>query len=187
MRNQQSGFTMIEILVTIGILVVGLLGLAALQTLTTLAELEAYQRSQAVVLVRDMADRMNGNKMNLNSYVGDDVGLAYTACAGKLGFDLDLCEWGNQLNGASEVTSGGKNVGTMIGARGCVVALNATMPRRLQVSVVWQGLNPTVSPTGTDCGKNHYGTGDLARRAVVATVQIACLQNDPVSLLCVTP
>ena len=47
MRTQQSGFTMIEVLVTIGILVVGLLGLAALQTLTTVSELEAYQRAAA--------------------------------------------------------------------------------------------------------------------------------------------
>ena len=77
MRNQQSGFTMIEVLVTIGILVVGLLGLAALQTLTQVAELESYQRSQAIVLVRDMADRMNGNKMNLSSYItSPDVGTS---------------------------------------------------------------------------------------------------------------
>ena len=170
MRNQQSGFTMIEILVTIGILVVGLLGLAALQTLTTLAELEAYQRSQAVVLVRDMADRMNGNKMNLNSYVGDDVGLAYTACAGKLGFDLDLCEWGNQLNGASEVTSGGKNVGTMIGARGCVVKMDA---QTYMVTVAWQGLSPGGIPKEL-CGQGAFGN-DNQRRTVSTVVRIGLL------------
>jgi type IV pilus assembly protein PilV len=170
MRTQQSGFTMIEILVTIGILVVGLLGLAALQTLTTVAELEAYQRSQAVVLVRDLADRMTGNKLQLNSYVGNDYGLTYTACAGKVGYDLDLCEWGNQLNGASEVTGGGKNVGTMIGARGCVVKMDA---QTYLVTVAWQGLSAGGIPKET-CGQGAFGD-DRQRRTVSTVVRIALL------------
>jgi len=170
MRNQQSGFTMIEILVTIGILVVGLLGLAALQTLTTVAELEAYQRSQAVVLVRDMADRMTGNKLQLNSYVGDDYGLTYIPCAGKVGYDLDLCEWGNQLNGASEVTGGGKNVGTMIGARGCVVKMDA---QTYMITVAWQGLSAGGIPK-EGCGAGAFGD-DRQRRTVSTVVRLALL------------
>ena len=170
MRNQQSGFTMIEILVTIGILVVGLLGLAALQTLTTVAELEAYQRSQAVVLVRDMSDRMIGNKLQLNSYVGNDYGLTYTSCAGKVGFDLDLCEWGNQLNGASEVTGGGKNVGTMIGARGCIVKMDG---QTFLVTVAWQGLSAGGIPKEA-CGQGAFGD-DRQRRTVSTVVRLALL------------
>jgi len=170
MRNQQSGFTMIEVLVTIGILVVGLLGLAALQTLTTVAELESYQRSQGVVLVRDLADRMNGNKANLNSYVGDDIGLTPANCAALVGAALDLCEWGNQLNGASEVTGGGKNVGTMIGARGCVVKIDS---QTYLVTVAWQGLSSGGIPKEA-CGQGAFGD-DRQRRTVSSVVRLALL------------
>jgi hypothetical protein len=75
----------------------------------------------------------------------------------------------------------------MIGARGCVVNTAATMPRKFTVAVVWQGLNPTVVPAGTTCGAGLYGGDDRFRRAVTYNVTIGCLQNDPVTLACVTP
>lgn len=170
MTRQQSGFTMLEVLVTIGILVVGLLGLAALQTLTTVAELESYQRSQAVVLVRDLADRMQGNKNNLNAYVGDNYGLVYSNCAALNGAALDLCEWGNQLNGAAEVTAGAKNVGAMIGARGCVVRVDA---QTYMVTIAWQGLTTGGVPKEA-CGLGFYGN-DAQRRTVSTIVRLGLL------------
>jgi type IV pilus assembly protein PilV len=170
MTRQQSGFTMIEVLVTIGILVVGLLGLAALQTLTTVAELESYQRSQAVVLVRDLADRMQGNKNNLNAYVGDNYGLVAASCATLNGAALDLCEWSNQLNGAAEVTAGSKNVGAMIGARGCVVRVDA---QTYMVTIAWQGLTTGGGPKEA-CGAGFYGS-EANRRTVSTIVRLGLL------------
>ena len=170
MRTQQAGFTMIEVLVTIGILVVGLLGLAALQALTTVSELEAYQRSQAIVLVRDMADRMNGNKPNLNSYVANDVGLSAANCASLTGAALDLCEWGNELNGASE-KAGSANVGAMIGARGCVVKID---PTNYLVTVAWQGVARGGAEPQEACGSGAYGAPGL-RRTVSTVVTLALL------------
>ena len=172
MRKEQSGFTMIEVLVTIAILVVGLLGLAAMQTLSTLAELESYQRSQALVLVRDMADRMSANKGEIQKYAALNVGLAPQDCAPYVAtpdYKLDLCEWNNQLNGAAEAT-GGKNVGAMIGARGCVVRLD---PVTFLVTVSWQGLSRAGIPKET-CGAGAYGD-DENRRTVSTVVRIALL------------
>jgi type IV pilus assembly protein PilV len=171
MRKQQSGFTMIEVLVTIAILVVGLLGLAAMQTLSTLAELESYQRSQALVLVRDMADRMTANKAQIVSYVASDIGLAPADCAGYTEYKLDLCEWNNQLNGSSEkADSGTRNVGAMIGARGCIVRLD---PTTFLVTVAWQGLSRAGKPI-EECGAGAYGV-DEQRRTVSTIVRIALL------------
>ena len=174
MPRQQSGFTMIEVLVTIAILVVGLLGLAAMQTLSTLAELESYQRSQALVLVRDMADRMTANKSQIVRYVGNDYGTAAVSCAGYLptpDYQLDLCEWSAQLNGASEKLDGGtRNVGAMIGARGCIVRLD---PQTFLVTVAWQGLSRAGVPTEA-CGSGAYGD-DANRRTVSTVVRIALL------------
>ena len=171
MKREQSGFTMIEVLVTIAILVIGLLGLAAMQTLATIAELEAYQRSQALVLVRDLADRMQANKANITAYVGNDVGLVAADCTGQTGAALDLCEWGNQLNGVSEkADSGTRNVGAMIGARGCVVRLD---PQTFLVTVAWQGLSSAGVPTEV-CGQGAYGN-DAQRRTVSSVVRLALL------------
>ena len=170
-HQQQSGFTMIEVLVTIAILVVGLLGLAAMQTLATLAELEAYQRSQAIVLVRDMADRMSANKANIGSYMIQNSGLTYVSCAGLVGAELDKCEWNNLLNGNSEkADSGTRNVGAMIGARGCVAPLDAVT---FQVTVAWQGLSRAGIPI-EQCGAGAYGN-DEQRRTVSTIVRIALL------------
>ena len=170
--RQQSGFTMIEVLVTIAILVVGLLGLAAMQALATLAELESYQRSQALVLVRDMADRMTANKAQIKDYVASNVGLTLDDCtpyAAVPSYKLDLCEWNNQLNGSSE-KAGSKNVGAMIGARGCVVRLDAVT---FLVTVAWQGLSRAGIPKEA-CGQGAYGD-DENRRTVSTVVRIALL------------
>ncbi len=114
---------------------------------------------------------------------GTDIG--YQDCLGLFGADLDKCEWSNELVGAGESASGTK-VGAMVGARGCVINTVATMPRQFTVAVVWQGLNPTVAP-GTPCGLGQYGPDERVRRAVTLNVTIGCLQNDPITLTCVTP
>ena len=171
MTRQQSGFTMIEVLVTIAILVVGLLGLAAMQTLATLAELEAYQRSQAIVLVRDMADRMQANKANITSYVVSDLGVTPLSCAALNGAALDRCEWNNLLNGVSEKADAGtRNVGAMIGARGCIVRMDDTT---FLVTVAWQGLSRAGVPI-EGCGAGAYGN-DENRRTVSTIVRLALL------------
>jgi len=168
--SRQSGFSLIEVLVTIAILMIGLLGLAALQTNATVAEMEAYQRSQALVLVQDLADRIAANKSQAASYVKDDIGVGGTVdCTGKTGADMDLCEWGNILAGASEVTAGGSKVGAMIGARGCVTSPSANV---YMVTVAWQGMSAAGSSPGT-CGAAKYGTGQ--RRTVSQIVRVPLL------------
>jgi type IV pilus assembly protein PilV len=174
MNTRLGGFSMIEVLVTIAILMIGLLGLAALQTNATVAELEAYQRSQALVLVQDLADRIAANKSNADAYKHIDVGLtvdtnpcsSYTAVA-----DIDICEWGNKLAGAAEVTSGGTKVGAMIGARGCITE---PTPNYYMITVAWQGLAKVgSSPAGSTCGSGAYGSG--TRRTVSVVVRVGLL------------
>ena len=107
--RRQSGFTMIEVLITIAILLLGLMGLAGLQAQIAIAELEAFQRAQALVIVQDMVDRMAANKADLRAnpgnYVASDIGASGTEidCSGYTsGFKLDLCEFNNILVGAAE-------------------------------------------------------------------------------------
>ena len=184
----QRGVTMIEVLITIVISAFALLGIAGLQARMHVAEMEASQRAQATVLLRHITDRINANRKNAMSYVtatpvGTDNGLQ--DCAGLAAAARDLCEWNNLLAGAAE-TYAGQSMGAMIGARGCVINTDPVMPRKFTVAVVWQGLTPSVAPASTDCGSAAYGD-DRTRRAIVAPIVVACLQNDVNTGLCVTP
>ncbi|TCK19144.1 type IV pilus assembly protein PilV [Thiogranum longum] len=60
-RQGQRGFTMIEVLVTVIILSIGLLGLAGLQATSLRNNQSAFIRSQATILAYDIADRMRAN------------------------------------------------------------------------------------------------------------------------------
>jgi len=99
----------------------------------------------------------------------------------------DKCEWEAALLGAAEKKAGtSTNLGAMGGARGCISNPVTTMPREVEVAVVWQGITPTRAPTNTTCGQNQYGD-EKYRRALVAKIKIGCLQNDAGTGLCVTP
>ncbi len=61
-RHDQRGFTLIEILVTVIILAIGLLGIAGLQLTGLKYNQGAYHRSQVIVLTNDITDRMRANR-----------------------------------------------------------------------------------------------------------------------------
>lgn len=178
MPGPNKGFSLIEVLVTILILMIGLLGLAGLQVRALTSQMESYQRSQALILLKDMADRIEENRINAANYVtttplGTDFGTCAASGVGSAG---DLCEWHNALLGAAEVDSSGNKVGAMIGARGCIyqtAAAASGVPGEFLVAVAWQGLNNTAAPA-VDCGINEYGNEAL-RRVVTLPISIANL------------
>jgi type IV pilus assembly protein PilV len=184
-RGQRGG-TLIEVLVSILIASFGLLALAGLQTTMNSAVLESYQRAQALTLLQNMAQRIEVNQANANSYVsGSAFGTADTqptACnsttlPGATRAQMDQCEWSQLLKGASE-TAGTANVGAMIGGRGCVEVVQAPnaasgvcQPGIYRVTVAWQGLNATVAPAQA-CGLNQY-TNETLRKAISTQVLVA--------------
>lgn len=60
--NSQQGFTLLEILVTIIVLAIGLLGVAALQNTSVALSYESYLRTQGQLIANDLADRVRVNK-----------------------------------------------------------------------------------------------------------------------------
>lgn len=181
-RFRQQGLSMIEVLVTIVILTVGLLGLAGLQSRLQLSEMEAYQRAQALILLEDMANRIAINRNNAASYVtgaNSPLGVGMTCPTGTAtSLDKDKNEWCNSLQGASEALVGVK-VGAFAGGRGCVEDLGSN---QYMVTVAWQGMGPVSAPPArVACGLNLYNSGtyctsDLCRRALTTIVRIATLQ-----------
>jgi type IV pilus assembly protein PilV len=65
--RHQDGTSLVEVLVTMVILSIGLLALVVLHGRLHLLQMESYQRSQALILLNDMASRI--------SLTRNDVGL----------------------------------------------------------------------------------------------------------------
>lgn len=57
-----NGFTLLEVMISLLILSIGLLGIAALQANSLKINHGAYQRTQAIFLTYDMMDRLRANR-----------------------------------------------------------------------------------------------------------------------------
>ena len=175
----QQGTSMIEVLITIVILSIGLLGLAGLQSRLQASEMESYQRAQALILLNDMASRIATNRTHISDYVVDPASpLGDGDCpGGTTQQQVDATEWCEALKGAAE-TSGAGSVGAMVGGRGCVESLGSN---EYLVTVAWQGLTPiSAPPANVACGQGSYDGGtacvnDLCRRTVTTLVRIGNL------------
>lgn len=182
-KTSQCGVTLVEVLVTMVILAFGLLGLVALQARVQVLQAEAYQRAQALMLLKDMAGRLATNRNDALAYVVDpDDPVADAACVapavGATRQENDSYEWCLALRGASEtLDAGARNVGAMVGGRGCVEEL---VPGEYLVTVAWQGLAPISAPSaGAACAAGRYDgaagspcVDDLCRRVVTTVVII---------------
>lgn len=60
-KTADHGFTLLEVLVALLVLSIGLLGLAALQTLGLKFNQQSYQRTQAIFQAYDIIDRIRAN------------------------------------------------------------------------------------------------------------------------------
>ena len=101
----QAGFTLLEVLVSMLIIAVGLLGMAGLQIQSLKQGQSAYYRSVATQLAYDLSDRMRGNMAGVlaNEYnrtgLGSDYGTVEAACNTTTGCNAaalarnDAYEW----------------------------------------------------------------------------------------------
>ena len=176
-RSNQRGFTILEVLIALVITLLGLLGIAALQSQLQVGELESYQRSQALLLLSDINDRINTQRSTAPCFAfttNTTTGSPYIGTAGANSLAMPascaastttynalavttLTYLNNLLLGAAE-SKGGANVGAMIGARACVhydsaSALTdsggATIPGSgiYTIAVAWQGMTETIDPS----------------------------------------
>jgi type IV pilus assembly protein PilV len=179
----QSGTSLVEVLVTVVIVAIGLLGLAGLQSRLQVSDVESYQRAQALLLLDDIAARISTNRTAVATYV--------TGSAAPLGFgmacpatniastpaEIDAAQWCAALQGAAEL-NGGARAGAMIGARGCIEQLPND---DYLVTVAWQGMAPiSAPPVSVACGAGAYDSAgtcpnDLCRRVVTTVVRISSL------------
>lgn len=124
--KKQRGINMVEVLVTIVITSVGLLGLNSLQLQASRSTLDSGNRSQAVWVMEDLTNRMRANLVGIDGYDtggiktcgtapkicsshhnGSSKVIAATGCSAEEQAKSDLhevlCGFGSQVSG-SEVT-----------------------------------------------------------------------------------
>jgi len=149
-RQTMRGFTLIEVLVTLVVLAIGLLGLAGLQANSLKHNNNAYQRTQATYFAYDILDRMRTNPEGVEA--GDYDAINTTppptaptclVSAGTICNPADLVlndtfEWATRL--AATLPSG----------RGTVTATVPGTPNApFTVTVMWDDMR--TGATGTNC------------------------------------
>jgi type IV pilus assembly protein PilV len=124
-----EGFTLFEVLIAILILVLGLLGVAALNANAVGFNQSAYMRSQAVNLAYDVADRMRTNRQRARA---GDYNVGYADPATPLTCTPDLSPTGTI---AAQDLAGWKNeVACMLPDGDASIVLNGSV---FTVSVRW--------------------------------------------------
>ena len=92
----QRGVSLLEVLITVLVLSVGLLGLAALQATGTKFNHGAYLRTQATALAYEMSDRM---RTNIDGDFTTGLGDGFNAGAGPAcGVTLGASDAGREKN-----------------------------------------------------------------------------------------
>ena len=108
-----QGFTLIEVMVSIFVLTVGILGMAGMQAVSVRESQNTYFRMQADMLAADMADRMRANREDAAdaasvNYVSDGTANAATDCLGTVAncsaaqlAGYDVSQWLAQIDNSS--------------------------------------------------------------------------------------
>ncbi|MBE8168139.1 MAG: prepilin-type N-terminal cleavage/methylation domain-containing protein [Shewanella sp.] len=88
MNSNEKGFSLIEVMVSLVILVVGLVGVFNLHIISKQGSFESFQQTQASFLAHDIINRMKVNRTQLDAFVG--------------GTHPDYIAWLNILQGRNE-------------------------------------------------------------------------------------
>ena len=171
--NPVHGFTLIEVLVTLVITAIALLGFVELQNRAQIANLEATQRAYATMIASNMAEQIKANPeigADCNLTASFDVGSGHGTwnhpCESG---NNSVKEWHKDLRGNREtINSGNQQIGSIKNGHGCInytAAVPASgTPAKYTVSVAWKGFQKTAAggPSGS-CGFGEYGDSGYHR------------------------
>lgn len=177
----QNGFSMIELLVTVVIFSVGLLGVAGLQIVSKRATFEAMQRTTASEVAYGLLEDMRANGPALESYVlkaqvgQNSMGTTTPLTCADMAvpcnsLDIatrDLSHWETVLDGAMEVGPSG-GVGGLVSPAACITGPPFGIAGVYMVSIVWRGTASIPDPGTNTCAatSGQYGVANEFRRVM---------------------
>ena len=183
-----KGFTIIEVMVSVIIFSIGLIGIAKLQVVSKQSNYDAVARITATGLAQDMLSRMRANPGELLAYVTvsgiNTVGrtsitteptpnCSSTAsgdiCGAEELADHDVWEFEQALDGAAEQDANGNSLGGLSQPTACISGPVDGSAGVYTVAIVWYGKTPLSNPAANACGENTglYGTNNEFRRLLV--------------------
>lgn len=113
-----QGMSLIEVLVAVLVLAVGLLGVAAMQSLALRGGQSSLETSQAVMQTNAIIEAMRANPANAGSYATGGKRCAATGGGGLAGDDLD-----NWITGLQTSIGGGASTCGTIAFNGAVATI----------------------------------------------------------------
>jgi type IV pilus assembly protein PilV len=134
--RRQAGFSLLEVMISVVVLSIGLLGLAAMQEIATSGNVNSNHLTVATNLATDMIERVQYSRKQVSFYNGIDVSLGTNVCPAGGSVPLmvtgDCTQWRARL-----LASRLPNV------RGTVTVTNvgpaAMQQRQVSVQLTWQG------------------------------------------------
>lgn len=189
LRNRQIGIGMIEVLVTLFIISVGFLNMAALQTTAKRSNFDAVQRTTAVMLAHDIVERMRANSGVLGNYLTTGVGGgtqgtpsrdcgAGVSCSPLQLAAFDLHQWEQVIDGVSEsrtISGTLTQTGGLVNPAGCIAGPAGGGPGIYTVTIVWRGLVELTNASASTCGalSGSYGASLQFRRILTLNTYIS--------------
>ncbi|MDH3442204.1 MAG: type IV pilus modification protein PilV [Gammaproteobacteria bacterium] len=182
---KQRGFSLLEILVSLVVFSIGLLGIAGLQMLSKQAAHEGLQRTIASQVAYGLLEDMRTNGPGISVYdAANDLGGGTlsglpvsscrdpnTPCSPAQKAVHDLWYWERMVDGAQEVGLQGQAGGVLFPTV-CIDGPGGGAAGVYSVSVAWRGGIELSNPDTSQCGagSGNYGDGDRYRRVIqVAT------------------
>lgn len=145
LKNTQSGFTLLEILVAIVVLSLGLLGLAGLQAATLRNNQIAYYRAIAIQQTYDIADRIRANQAGAKAGNYNNPSATHHACAPcnnpQEMAEEDFFQWNS--NNASLLPAG---AGTVVSGAGGSYVVTVNWNENTESGSTAQQFQTTITP-----------------------------------------
>ena len=185
MPCKRNGFSLIEVMVSLVILVIGLIGIFNLHLVAKKGSFESFQQTQASYYANDIINRMRINSGQLATYAGTYTGTTIAsakACDVAVGANVtctnietrnwDLYQWERAFLGENEKSSDNKNVGGLDSPTACI---DIDVNSNVTVVMTWKGVR--ASSDGTT-GKSDFikGCGSSSDRRRVLAVNTAILR-----------
>lgn len=190
-KRLQIGFSLLEILISVLVFSIGVLGIAALQLKAKQSGYEAVQRTLATSLATELLERMrlNSSGTSLINYVTANGTQTFNSstppaaapncsagCTSTQIAALDLRNFWDALNGASE-TRNGNQTGGLVNPTTCISGPADGSPGTYTVTIAWRGQADLAwsnqGVNASTCGQGSYdgpsGTNGYRRILSITT------------------